>query len=93
MAIWQAFGPNWSDDSRASDPSLGIFEGERDVVIDWVEAHNPWFRDHLEGRKYPKAQLIELNVNVITREMVDEYNAAVAVKRAADEKLAKLERR
>lgn len=92
MAIWQAFGPNLSDDSRTQDPDFGIFEGEREDVIDWVDAHNPGFRDHLEGRKFPKARLARLSAKTINREMVNEYNDAVAAKRAADAKLAKLER-
>lgn len=86
--IWQVYGPNHSDDSRVSAPDLGIYEGEREVVIDWVALTACRdIRDHLEGRKHPRAEMREVKPKVVTAAMVDELKAAQKATAAAQERL------
>lgn len=76
VRIWQAFGPNHSDDSRSPDPLIGVYQGEKDTVVDWITLFHPDFREHLEGRKSPEARLVEVQPKVVTREMVTELKSA-----------------
>jgi len=85
MKIWQAYGPNYDD--RAFPPYLGIFQGEKEDVIDWVDANHPGFRENLEGRKFPIAELKEIKPKKITREMVENLCLALKQKAEADEAL------
>lgn len=84
MTIWQAYGPNFSDDSRVSAPSYGIFQGEKEDVIDWIDLNNPHFRDHLEGHKHPKAELREIKLKEVSRKSVEKLRSALKQKVDAD---------
>lgn len=87
MAIWQAYGPNFSDDSRVGAPNFGIFQGEKEDVIDWVDINNRGFRDHLEGHKHPKAELREIKPKEVSRESVEKLRLALKQKAEAEKVL------
>jgi len=83
--IWEAFGPNYDD--VGGPPRLGVFQGEKEDVIDWVDTNHPGFRDQLQGRKYPAAELREVTAKSVNRQMVDELRVALKRKQEADEAL------
>lgn len=87
MKIWQAYGPNYSDDSRVGSPDYGIFQGEKEDVVDWIDTIKPGFRDHLEGREYPGAELKEIKPKEVNREMVERLRLALRQKVEAEESL------
>ena len=83
--IWEAFGPNYSD--VGGPPSLGVFQGEKEDVMDGVDPNHPGFRDQLQGRKHPPTELREVTVKSVNRQMVDELRDALKRKQEADEAL------
>ena len=87
--LWQAYGPNHSDDSRCTAPNLGIYRGEREVVVDWIDANHSGFRDHFEGRSHPMARLEEILPVEVTVEMVTELREARRESQKAAERMKK----
>lgn len=86
MPIFAAYGMNYSDDSRAGDPFLGYYSGEREDVIDWICLQNPRFREELARQYGAKLRIIE--PKVVTRKEIDEARAALDAKRDADQRVA-----
>ena len=70
-----------------SAPSYGIFQGEKENVIDWIDLNNPHFRDHLESHKHPKAELQEIKLKKVSREGVEKLRSALKQKADADKAL------
>jgi len=89
--IWQVFGPNTSDDPRVPDPYWGIYQGEYEVIVDWMDANHPGFRDHLEGRKFPKAGIREIIPKVVSRELVEKLVSAKKRKAEAEQALREMQ--
>ena len=82
--IWQAIGPNFVVDTPGQD--LGMYQGKRRDVADFIELDHPSFRDHLAGRSFPRAYLDEVKPVRVTREIIRQRRAA---KKAEEVKEAK----
>jgi len=72
--LWRAFGPNHVVDTPP--PEWGEYQGKREDVIDFIEIDHPGFRDHLEGRAFPKAELREIKPTLANSETIARRRAA-----------------
>ena len=88
VKIWQAYGPNLAVcNQMGASPYYGVFRGEREDVIDWVDAEHPNFRNHIEGHLTPKAELREITPKEVTKEMTQKLRLVLKQKEETERAL------